>query len=66
MIEEMPRIDRQAVRSLLGNLPTTVDDVYNSILHKASNQAQAKRLLQIIVAATRPLPGNKRIMIKHP
>ncbi|OQD63020.1 hypothetical protein PENPOL_c010G05213 [Penicillium polonicum] len=55
IIEEMPRIDRQAVRSLLRNLPTTVDDVYNSILRKATDQAQAKKLLQIIVAATRPL-----------
>lgn len=55
IIEEMPRIDRQAVKSLLRNLPTTVDDVYNSILRKARDQAQAKKLLQIIVAATRPL-----------
>ncbi|KAJ9482472.1 hypothetical protein VN97_g10963, partial [Penicillium thymicola] len=55
IIEEMPRIDRQAVKSLLKNLPTTVDDVYNSILRKATDQTQAKKLLQIIVAATRPL-----------
>ncbi|KAJ5494606.1 hypothetical protein N7463_010693 [Penicillium fimorum] len=59
MIEGMPRIDRQAVRGLLGNLPTTVDDVYNSILHKATNQAETKKLLQIIVAATRPLHLNE-------
>ncbi|KAF4770862.1 hypothetical protein HAV15_013230 [Penicillium sp. str.  len=55
IIEEMPRIDRQAVKSLFKDLPTTVDDVYNSILRKATDQAQAKKLLQIIVAATRPL-----------
>ncbi|KAJ5797787.1 uncharacterized protein N7503_007083 [Penicillium pulvis] len=55
IIEQMPRIDRQTVKALLGNLPQTVDDVYNSILLKAPNQVQAKRLLQIIVAATRPL-----------
>ncbi|KAJ5909801.1 hypothetical protein N7504_004444 [Penicillium tannophilum] len=55
MIEQMPRIDRRTVKVLLGNLPTTVDDVYNSILLKAPDQVQAKKLLQIIVAATRPL-----------
>ena len=55
IIEEMPRIDRQAVKNLLRTLPTTVDDVYNSILRKATDQVQAKKLLQIIVAATRPL-----------
>ncbi|KAJ5688271.1 hypothetical protein N7536_010890 [Penicillium majusculum] len=59
IIEEMPRIDRQAVKSLLRALPTTVDDVYNSILRKATDQAQAKKLLQIIVAATRPLSLNE-------
>ncbi|KAK4866200.1 hypothetical protein LT330_008541 [Penicillium expansum] len=59
IIEEMPRIDRQAVKSLLGTLPKTVDDVYDSILRKATNQAQAKKLLQIIVAATRPLSLNE-------
>ncbi|KGO64718.1 hypothetical protein PITC_052630 [Penicillium italicum] len=55
IVEEMPRIDRQAVKSLLENLPKTVDDIYNSILRKATDQAQAKKLLQIIVTATRPL-----------
>lgn len=55
----MPRIDRHAVRTLLGNLPKTVEDVYDSILLKASNQPQAKRLLQIIVAAARPLRLNE-------
>ncbi|CAI7621322.1 unnamed protein product [Penicillium glandicola] len=59
VIEEMPRIDRQTVKSLLENLPVTVDDVYSSILHKATDQAQAKRLLQIIVVATRPLRLNE-------
>ncbi|KAJ5490498.1 hypothetical protein N7453_011323 [Penicillium expansum] len=59
IIEEMPQIDRQAVKSLLGTLPKTVDDVYDSILRKATNQAQAKKLLQIIVAATRPLRLNE-------
>lgn len=59
IIEAMPRIDRHAVRILLGNLPKTVEDVYDSILLKASNQPQAKRLLQIIVAAARPLQLNE-------
>ncbi|CAI7655855.1 unnamed protein product [Penicillium crustosum] len=55
IIEEMPRIDREAVKNLLRTLPTTVDDIYNSILRKAKDQSQAKKLLKIIVAATRPL-----------
>ncbi|KAJ5651247.1 uncharacterized protein N7484_004970 [Penicillium longicatenatum] len=55
MIEQIPRIDRRIVKVLFKNLPTTLDDVYNSILLRAPNQVQAKRLLQIIVAATRPL-----------
>ena len=59
IIEEMPRIDRQAVKNLVRTLPTTVDDVYNSILRKATDRSQAKKLLQIIVAATRPLSLNE-------
>ncbi|KAJ5668892.1 hypothetical protein N7462_009962 [Penicillium macrosclerotiorum] len=54
-IAEMPRIDRRSVKSLLQCLPKNVDDVYNDILSKAKDQIQAKRLLQIIVAAVRPL-----------
>jgi hypothetical protein len=59
ILEAMPRIDRHVVITLLGNLPKAVEDVYDSILSKASNQPQAKRLLQIIVAAARPLRLNE-------
>ncbi|KAJ5948554.1 hypothetical protein N7454_001861 [Penicillium verhagenii] len=54
-ITEMPRIDRKLVKDLLQNLPETVEDVYSDVLSKVKDQIQARRLLQIIVAAVRPL-----------
>ena len=36
-------------------LPTTVDDAYTAILGKSSNPMLARKLLHIVVAATRPL-----------
>jgi len=54
-----PRIDTKIARSLLHDLPITVEAAYDKILQKSSDQEQAKRLLRIVVAATRPLSVNE-------
>ena len=44
-----------SVDTLLSNLPAKVSDAYERILDKSSNRDHARILLQIIVAASRPL-----------
>ena len=59
LIAMEPRIDTVKVKSLLRNLPETVEAIYNKILQRSSDQEQAKRLLQIIVATAWPLSVNE-------
>lgn len=44
-----------SIDMLLSNLPSKVSDAYERILAKSANKVHARILLQIIVAATRPL-----------
>ena len=44
-----------SIETLLSNLPSTVSDAYEKILTRSSDKNNAKILLQLIVAATRPL-----------
>ena len=50
MYSKMSSID-----SLLSSLPSKISDAYEEILFKSSDKATARILLQLIVAATRPL-----------
>ena len=43
------------IDSLLSNLPLKVSDAYERILSRSSDNIRARVLLQLIVAATRPL-----------
>ena len=44
-----------SIDSLLSHLPSKVSDAYERILHRSTNVVRARILLQLIVAATRPL-----------
>ncbi|KAF3289764.1 hypothetical protein TWF970_003523 [Orbilia oligospora] len=44
------------------HLPRTLDEAYEGILSRSSNPEQAKRLLQIVVAAARPLTLDEMCM----
>ncbi|KAL5330896.1 hypothetical protein ACEPPN_000421 [Leptodophora sp. 'Broadleaf-Isolate-01'] len=59
LIASKPRIDTKMVKSLLQDLPITVEAAYDAILQKSNDQGQAKRLLHIVVAAVRPLSVNE-------
>ncbi|PQE25066.1 hypothetical protein CJF31_00005928 [Rutstroemia sp. NJR-2017a BVV2] len=54
-IESKPRIDSKIVERLLRELPKTIQEAYEKILQRSSDQQDARRLLHIIVGATRPL-----------
>ncbi|KAF4628883.1 hypothetical protein G7Y89_g9267 [Cudoniella acicularis] len=58
-IASEPRIDTKMAQNLLQELPTTVEAAYDAILRKSRDQKLAKRLLQIVVAAVRPLSLNE-------
>jgi ankyrin repeat domain-containing protein 50 len=45
--------------SIIDNIPESIDEAYEHILNKSTSQAEAKILLSIIVAATRPLTLNE-------
>lgn len=43
------------VESLLSNLPVKISDAYDRVLKRSTNEAKARILLELIVAAKRPL-----------
>ncbi|MCJ1371085.1 hypothetical protein MMC20_002300 [Loxospora ochrophaea] len=43
------------LRKLIGQLPSTVDNAYEAILRGSTDEDLAKKLLHIVVSATRPL-----------
>ncbi|KAN0084852.1 hypothetical protein V8E54_001319 [Elaphomyces granulatus] len=43
------------IQSLLGSLPSKISDAYDEILRKSEDESVAESLLQIMLAATRPL-----------
>ena len=48
-------INKAGIRQATSNLPRTVDEAYERILAKSRNSEEAKKLLHIVVAASRPL-----------
>ncbi|KAF3215618.1 hypothetical protein TWF191_009289 [Orbilia oligospora] len=55
LIESDVNIDKSKIIKVTSNLPTTVDEAYERILSKSHNREEARKLLQIVVAAERPL-----------
>ncbi|KAK6495180.1 hypothetical protein TWF481_003207 [Arthrobotrys musiformis] len=59
LIEKGPNIsigiDRDVINNVTSQLPVTVDEAYERILSTSCKNEEAKRLLQIVVAAIRPL-----------
>jgi NACHT domain len=55
MIEESARASRKALDDIISEIPSTLDAIYEKILQKSSNHKDARKLLQIVVAAARPL-----------
>ncbi|KAK6500794.1 hypothetical protein TWF506_003557 [Arthrobotrys conoides] len=59
LIEKDPDInigmDKDTIDKITSQLPRTVDEAYEKILSMSCKHGEAKRLLQIVVAATRPL-----------
>ncbi|KAI0186835.1 hypothetical protein EV127DRAFT_345478, partial [Xylaria flabelliformis] len=54
-IEKAVLFTKSDLRTNIRNLPRTVEEAYNSILRKSHDPDKAKKILQIIVAADRPL-----------
>ncbi|KAF3916672.1 hypothetical protein ABW20_dc0105302 [Dactylellina cionopaga] len=55
LIEEEINIDAKRISEAMSRLPQTVYDAYDRILSKSKDFAQARKLLQIVIAAERPL-----------
>ncbi|KAF3314821.1 hypothetical protein TWF173_004350 [Orbilia oligospora] len=59
LIEKDPNInigiDKDTIDKVTSQLPKTIDEAYEKILSKSCKYEEAKRLLQIVVAASRPL-----------
>ena len=57
IIEKSPNNFGKAssIDEIISNLPSEVFDAYETILARASNEVHARTLLEIVVAATRPL-----------
>ena len=54
-LEKSPRVSKGALDDLVGTIPSTLDAVYEKILGQSSDPEYARKLLQIVVAAVRPL-----------
>ncbi|EHK19944.1 NACHT and ankyrin domain protein, partial [Trichoderma virens Gv29-8] len=55
LIEKSISVNKMMITEATSSIPTTVDEAYERILSKSFNTIQAKKVLQIIVAAVRPL-----------
>lgn len=55
VIEEAVFLTKHDLRTIIRNLPHTVEEAYNNILRKSSDSEKARKILHIIVAADRPL-----------
>ncbi|KAI1356045.1 hypothetical protein F5Y01DRAFT_301593 [Xylaria sp. FL0043] len=54
-IEEAVFLTKGDLRANVRNLPRTAEEAYNNILRKSRSPDKARKILQIIVAASRPL-----------
>ncbi|KAF2968452.1 hypothetical protein GQX73_g5073 [Xylaria multiplex] len=55
VIEEAVYFSKSDLRTIIHNLPPTVEEAYNDILRKSRYPDKARKILHIIVAADRPL-----------
>ncbi|PMD17925.1 hypothetical protein NA56DRAFT_526191, partial [Hyaloscypha hepaticicola] len=55
MIENSARKSKAALDNLITSIPETLDAVYENILRKSSHHDDAKKILHLVLAATRPL-----------
>ncbi|KAK1759647.1 ankyrin repeat domain-containing protein 50 [Echria macrotheca] len=55
LIQQDVNINKARIRDAISHIPPTVDDAYEKILNRSTNPEDAKKLLHIITAATRPL-----------
>jgi ankyrin repeat protein len=55
LVQNDINIDKAGIDKATSLLPRTVDDAYERILAKSGNVREARKLLSIVVAATRPL-----------
>ncbi|KAK2785943.1 hypothetical protein FQN52_008210 [Onygenales sp. PD_12] len=54
-LDEIVPINPRNIRTLVRELPRSVNEAYNQILCRSRNREEARKALHIIVAATRPL-----------
>ncbi|KAK3333495.1 hypothetical protein B0T19DRAFT_127592 [Cercophora scortea] len=59
IIQDIVHTTDEDFRDEIRNLPKTMDAAYDRILHKSVDQAKTKRLLQIVIAAEKPLSLQK-------
>jgi ankyrin repeat protein len=55
VIKDEIGITKKKLKSIVNTLPATVDQAYEGILLKAKDQERTRKLLHLIIAATRPL-----------
>jgi len=55
LVQNDINLDKTGIEKATSSLPKTVDDAYERILARSHNLDDARRLLNIVVAATRPL-----------
>ncbi|RYP70089.1 hypothetical protein DL771_005706 [Monosporascus sp. 5C6A] len=55
LIESNIDIDKTGIVEAISQLPKSVDEAYDRILSRSLNSEKAKKILQIVVAAARPL-----------
>ncbi|KAF3931908.1 hypothetical protein ABW20_dc0100432 [Dactylellina cionopaga] len=55
LIESDINIDKNKISRITSDLPKTIDEAYERIISKSQNIEEANKLLQIVVAAARPL-----------
>ena len=55
VIKNKPGFSRGKVRQSLGEIPQKLDDAYEKILARSPDQKGARKILSILIAATRPL-----------
>jgi NACHT domain len=63
VVENISGFTKGNVRKVIRQIPQTVDDAYNRILNRSSDTEKAKRLLHIVVTATRPLSLDEMSLI---
>lgn len=55
VLRSAPRATKRHLDEAIDHLSRTVNDAYDRILNRSPNKGQAERLLQIVLAARRPL-----------